>query len=65
MRDAERELAGYDGLRVHRSWWVARSAVRQVLRNGRNVRIRLEGGLEAPVARDRIAELENAGWLAI
>ncbi len=64
MRDAEGELAGYDGLRVHRSWWVARSAVRQVLRTGRNVRLRLDGGIEAPVARDRIVALEDAGWLA-
>lgn len=63
MRDAERELAGHDGLRVHRSWWVARGAVKQVLCNGRNVRLRLEGGLEAPVARDRIVDLEDAGWL--
>lgn len=64
MRDAERELAGYDGLRVHRSWWVARHAVRQVLRNGRNMSLRLESGIEAPVARDRIIALEEAGWLA-
>lgn len=65
MRDAEAELAGCDGLRVHRSWWVARSAVKQVIRDGRNVRLRLEGGLEAPVARDRIADLQNAGWLTM
>lgn len=63
MRDAEGELAGYDGLRVHRSWWVARQAVRQVLRTGRNITLRLDGGLEAPVARDRVAALEAAGWL--
>ena len=65
MRDAEKELVGYDGLRVHRSWWVARSAVTQVVRNGRNVKLQLEGGLEAPVARDRIIELENAGWFEL
>ncbi len=64
MRDAEEELAGYDGLRVHRSWWVARRAVEQILRTGRNVTLRLDGGLEAPVARDRIRALESAGWLA-
>lgn len=63
MRDAESELAGYDGIRVHRSWWVARSAVRQVLRGGRNVKLLLDGGIEAPVARDRVADLEDAGWL--
>jgi len=63
MRDAEGELAGLDGLRVHRSWWVARSAVEQVLRDGRNLKLRLKGGLEAPVARDRVAAIKDAGLL--
>jgi len=63
MRDAEGELKGIDGLRVHRSWWVARRAVESVVREGRTVRLRLEGGLEAPVARDRFAALNEAGWL--
>lgn len=63
MRDAEAELGALDGMRVHRSWWVARRAVEQVVRDGRNVRLRLEGGIEAPVARERIGALRAAGWL--
>ena len=63
MRDAEAELAGIDGLRIHRSWWVARRAVEKVLRDGRGFKLRLTNGLEAPVARDRIAALKAAGWL--
>ena len=63
MRDAEAELGAMDGMRVHRSWWVARWAVEQVVRDGRNYRLRLVGGLEAPVARERIAALREAGWL--
>lgn len=63
MRDAEAELAGIDGLRIHRSWWVARHAVDKVLRNGRGYKLRLTNGLEAPVARDRVAALKAAGWL--
>lgn len=63
MRDAEAQLAALDGMRVHRSWWVARWAVEQIVRDGRNTRLRLVGGLEAPVSRDRIAELRAAGWL--
>ncbi|MEO6580729.1 MAG: LytTR family DNA-binding domain-containing protein [Sphingomicrobium sp.] len=63
MSDAERELVGLDGMRVHRSWWVARTAVERVLRDGRNYRLRLTGGLEAPVARDRVGALRSAGWL--
>jgi hypothetical protein len=63
MRDAEAELAGVDGMRVHRSWWVARGAVEQVVRDGRSFRLHLQGGIEAPVARERITELRAAGWL--
>ena len=63
MRDAEAELAGVDGLRIHRSWWVARRAVDKVVRDGRGYRLRLTNGLDAPVARDRIAALKAAGWL--
>lgn len=63
MRDAEAEMVPMDGMRVHRSWWVARRAVEQVLRDGRNTRLRLTGGIEAPVARERIAALRDAGWL--
>ena len=63
MRDAEAELAGVDGLRIHRSWWVARQAVEKVLRDGRSYKLRLTNGLEAPVARDRIAALKGARWI--
>ena len=64
MRDAEAELAGIDGLRIHRSWWVARSAVEKAVRDGRGTKLRLTNGLEPPVARDRVAALKAAGWLA-
>ncbi|MES2902620.1 MAG: LytTR family DNA-binding domain-containing protein [Pseudomonadota bacterium] len=63
MRDAEAELAGIDGLRIHRSWWVVRSAVEQAVRDGRGYKLRLTNGLEPPVARDRVAALKAAGWL--
>ena len=63
LRDAEAELEEADGLRVHRSWWVSRAAVEQVIRDGRNLRLRLRGGLEAPVARDRVPALRAAGWI--
>ena len=63
MRDAEAELIGIDGMRIHRSWWVARSAVEKVLRDGRGYKLRLTNGLEPPVARDRVAALKAAGWL--
>ena len=56
------ELEGIDGAQVHRSWWVARDAVEDVKRDGRNLRLVLPGGLEAPVSRARVVELKEAGW---
>lgn len=62
MRDAVAELDGAAGAQVHRSWWVARGAVTGVARDGRNVRLKLGNGLEAPVARALAPALKAAGW---
>lgn len=63
LRDAVAELAGVDGARVHRSWWVARAAIADVIRRDRAVALRLTNGLEVPVARATVPELRAAGWL--
>lgn len=57
------QLNTVEGLQVHRSWWVARHAVQGVIRDGRNLRLRLTTGMEAPVARAKVAKLRSAGWL--
>lgn len=62
MRDAVAELAGQDGAQVHRSWWVARDHVAGTQRDGRNVRLTLTNGIEAPVARGQMETLQAAGW---
>jgi hypothetical protein len=53
-----------EGMRVHRSWWVARAAVTGVVADGRNLRLTLNGDLSAPVSRASVAKLREAGWLA-
>jgi len=63
LKDALAGLPGIDGLQTHRSWWVARDAVAEVVRSGRNLRLRLVNGLETPVARSAVARLRDAGWL--
>lgn len=63
LGDAVSLLAQQDGLRVHRSWWVARDAVAEIARNGRRFEIRLKNGQSVPVSRAGTAELKNAGWL--
>lgn len=62
MRDAVEELDGIAGEQVHRSWWVARGAVADVKREGRNIRLVLDNGMEAPVARANVTPLKKAGW---
>ncbi|WP_416832921.1 MAG: LytTR family DNA-binding domain-containing protein [Erythrobacter sp.] len=63
LRDAMAYLSDVEGRQVHRSWWVARLAVEDIKREGRNVRLVLSGGLEAPVARAQVSELKTAGWI--
>jgi len=62
----ERVIAGVaaEGMRVHRSWWVARAAVTGVVADGRNLRLTLRGDLAAPISRASVAKLREAGWLA-
>lgn len=57
------EMKG-EGMRVHRSWWVARAAVTGVVAEGRNLRLTLSGDLAAPISRASVARLREAGWLA-
>jgi hypothetical protein len=63
LKDAVAELGPADGLQVHRSWWVARSAVASPVFSGRNLSLKLSNGLEAPVSRASVAKLRAAGWL--
>lgn len=64
MADALADLAGADGLQVHRSFWVAAEAVAGVERSGRRVSLRLTNGLVVPVSRSFLARVRAAGWLA-
>lgn len=63
LSDAIGEMEGVDGMRTHRSWWVAREAVRTTRRDGRNLRLVLHNGLEVPVSRTSVAKLKQLGWI--
>lgn len=62
LSDALVELEGLEGAQTHRSWWVAKDAVRDVSRGDGRATLTLEGGLEAPVSRRYAKALRNAGW---
>ncbi|MEQ5787646.1 LytTR family transcriptional regulator DNA-binding domain-containing protein [Erythrobacter sp. NFXS35] len=63
LRDGIALVGDLEGMQVHRSWWVARGAVEDIIREGRNVRLKLARGIEAPVARAKLAELKDARWI--
>lgn len=63
LKQAIADLQDTDGLQVHRSWWVARDAVVEPVRNGRSLGLRLTNGLVVPVSRSSVAALREAGWL--
>lgn len=63
LRDAIAQLAGVEGAQVHRSWWVARSAVKHVVRSERQLLLKLTDGREVPVSRSAVSPLREKGWL--
>lgn len=61
--DAVAEMEGAEGLRTHRSWWVAKAAVRDFISRGRRMDLVLEGGLTAPVTREAASQVRRAKWV--
>lgn len=63
LADAVEELAGHDGMQVHRSWWVAREAVMGSTTVNRQRQLVLRNGLQVPISRTYINAVRAAGWL--
>ena len=63
LADAIRELAGIEGLQVHRSWWVARNGFADTNRDDGKLTLKLKSGAEAPVSRTYAKAVKDAGWL--
>ena len=63
LADAIREAAPEPGLQVHRSHWVALSAVTAARRDGDRAILTLEGDTEIPVSRANVAAVKDAGLL--
>jgi hypothetical protein len=62
LSDAIAEMEGVEGLKTHRSWWVARQSVGSVRLGGRGGLVTLLNGVQAPVARSALASVRAAGW---
>ena len=61
--DALHELSGAHGFRVHRSWWVAGSAIQSARWDRAHGELKLEGGLIVPISRSGAPLVRAAGWL--
>lgn len=61
--DALEELGDADGLQVHRSHWVARTAVEGARRDGSRMFLTLSTGQEIPVSRTYRAAVRDAGMI--
>ncbi len=64
LSDAIAELPADQGAQTHRSWWVAKQAVRRVVKADGRATLTLDGGVEAPVSRSYYKALGDKGWLA-
>jgi DNA-binding LytR/AlgR family response regulator len=62
LSDALEELEGLEGAQTHRSWWVAKDAVRDIARGDGRATLTLDGGVTAPVSRRYARALREAGW---
>ncbi len=61
LSDAERDLSWFDGMRVHRSWWVNLDHVAEFARTeGGGMALTTTTGLSIPVARGQRAALKAA-----
>ena len=61
--DAVEEMPAELGLQVHRSWWVAGSAVRSAKRGSRRWQLELMNDVEVPVSDSYVQTVRERGWL--
>ena len=61
--DAVAELEDTDGMRVHRSYWVARAHVTGAERSNGRSTLHLTGGHRVPVSRTYLPEVRAAGLI--
>ncbi|MBL4660312.1 MAG: LytTR family transcriptional regulator [Alcanivoracaceae bacterium] len=63
MKDALIELKNYNGMQVHRSYWIAIDAVANVKKQSRKTILTMKNGIEIPVSRKYLVAIKEAGLL--
>lgn len=64
MKDALQELTDYNGIQVHRSWWIAIDKVKKVKKERRKATITMTNGVEVPVSQKYLPLIKEVGLIA-
>lgn len=62
FKDALSKLESFPGLQTHRSWWVAKSAIVKVNKDGRKLQLTLSNDVIVPVSRTYEETIKNEGF---
>lgn len=62
FKDALAALESFPGLQTHRSWWVAKSAIVKVSKDGRKLQLTLSNDILVPVSRTYVEAIKTAGF---
>jgi LytTr DNA-binding domain len=62
LGDAIADLADVPGIRTHRSWWVARDAIRAITRGEGRAELTLGNAASVPVSRTHYRALQQQPW---
>lgn len=63
LKDAVEEVGEIEGRSVHRSWWVARSAIEETVQDKGKLVLKVRPDLTVPVSRKVRPELKASGWI--
>jgi len=63
LYDAIKELEGIEGSQTHRSWWVAKDAITEIVKGDGRTNFRLSNHVLAPVSRSFQNALKAQNWL--
>jgi hypothetical protein len=59
MKDAIAQLDEKQGVRIHRSWWIRRSLVKSVQRDGPNLKVVATNGEIYPLSKSNLSEIQS------
>lgn len=63
LSDAISAVEALEGAQIHRSWWVARTAIDHAEKSGGRAELTLTNGITAPVSRSYYPDLRERGWI--